>query len=57
MRDVMITFLLAIFQAAEKSSLCMSQLSMKRDLTVSKVDVCTPLSYALINGASGKTSY
>lgn len=56
MGDVMITFLLAIFQAEVKSSLCMSQLSMKRDLTVSKGDVCTPLAYTLINDASGKTS-
>lgn len=57
MGNATITFLLAIFQSGVKSLLCISQLSMKRDLIVSKGDVCTPLSYGPINDASGKTSF
>lgn len=37
----MITFLPKIFQSGVKSLLCISQLSMKRDLMVFKGDVCT----------------
>lgn len=57
MGNAMIADMLAIFQPGVKSLLCISQLSVKRDLMVSKGDVCAPLSYGPINDGSGKTFY